>query len=135
MIDRMSEPILKAVYETLPVELTIIDANDEVIGWNKHDSRLFKRPHSSMGVNFRVCHPQASLDKVIRIVEEMKAGKREKASFWIDMKVGPEGKRRKILIEFFALRADDGTYLGCMECTQDVEGIRKLEGERRLLDE
>jgi hypothetical protein len=88
-----------------------------------------------MGVNFRVCHPQDSLDKVIRIVDEMKAGKRDRARFWIDMKAGSEGRRRKIMIEFFALRAADGTYLGCMECTQDIEEIRQLEGERRLLDE
>jgi DUF438 domain-containing protein len=135
MIDRLSEPMLKAIYETLPMELTIIDAGDEVVGWNKHDSRLFKRPLASMGVNFRVCHPQDSLENVIRIVDEMKAGKREKARFWIDLKTGFEGKKRKVLIEFYALRGDDGRYLGCMECTQDVEDIRSLDGERRLLDE
>ncbi len=31
------------------------------------------------------------------------------------------GKKHKILIEFYALRDDGGKYLGCMECTQDVE--------------
>jgi DUF438 domain-containing protein len=134
MIDRLSEPVLKAIYETLPMELTIIDADDEVIGWNKHDSRLFTRPLTSLGVNFRVCHPQDSLDKVIRIVDEMKAGKRDKARFWIDFKTGT-GEKRKVLIEFHALRDDGGRYLGCMECTQDVEELRKLEGEKRLLNE
>jgi DUF438 domain-containing protein len=28
---------------------------------------------------------------------------------------------------------NNGAYLGCMECTQDVEEIRHLEGEKRLL--
>jgi len=39
-----------------------------------------------------------------------------------------------VLIEFFALRGEGGQYLGCMEVVQDVEDIRRLEGEKRLLD-
>jgi len=134
MIDQMNDRIVKAIFETLPMEITVIDAKDEVIGWNKHESRLFKRPLSSMGLNFRICHPEASLPKVIQIVEEMRSGRRDKAQFWINMGVGPEGKKHKIYIEFHALRDDSGKYLGCMECTQDVEAIRHLEGEKRLLD-
>jgi len=38
------------------------------------------------------------------------------------------------VIEFFALRGDNGDYLGCLEVTQDMEEARRLEGERRLLD-
>jgi DUF438 domain-containing protein len=138
MLDRMSEQVVKAIFETLPVEITVIDANDEVIGWNRHDDRLFKRPLTSMGLNFRNCHPETSLSKVIQIVEEMRAGKRDSARFWIDFPMGPKtdlkSVRHKVLIEFYALRDDQGNYLGCMECTQDVEHIRKLEGEKRLLD-
>jgi PAS domain S-box-containing protein len=134
LIDQMNEKMLKALLETLPVELTVIDANDEVVGWNRHDNRLFKRPLTSMGVNFRYCHPESSLSKVIQIVEEMKAGRRDSSRFWIDMKTGPDGGKHKVLIEFFALRDDGGNYIGCLECTQDVEHIRKLEGEKRLLD-
>jgi DUF438 domain-containing protein len=32
------------------------------------------------------------------------------------------------------LRDYSGSYLGCMECTQDVQEIMELKGERRLLD-
>jgi PAS domain S-box-containing protein len=134
LIDQMNEKMLKALLETIPVELTVIDANDEVVGWNRHDNRLFKRPLTSMGVNFRLCHPEASLSKVIQIVEEMKAGTRDSARFWIDMKAASDGGKHKVLIEFFALRDEAGNYLGCVECTQDVEHIRRLEGEKRLLD-
>ncbi len=135
MIDNMNDLVVKTIFETLPVEVTVIDAHDEVIGWNKNKTRLFKRPLTALGLNFRECHPQASLEKVERIVAEMKAGRRDRARFWIDMGVGPSRERHKILIEFYALRADDGAYLGCMECTQDVEEFRALDGERRLLDE
>jgi DUF438 domain-containing protein len=134
MIDRLSEAMVRAMWEALPCEVTIIDANDEVAGWNQHETRLFHRPMSSMGLNFRECHPEESLHKVEQIVGEMRAGTRDRARFWIDMGVKGDAEKHKILIEFFALRDEKGTYLGCMECTQDVQEIRKLEGQKRLLD-
>jgi hypothetical protein len=134
MIDRMSEEIVRAMIEALPVETTVIDANDEVIGWNRHDDRIFHRPMTSMGLNFRDCHPKESLAKVEQIVNEMREGKRNSARFWIDHAITPGQKKHKILIEFYALRDYSGTYLGCMECTQDVQDIMELKGERRLLD-
>ena len=50
------------------------------------------------------------------------------AEFWIQ--VGG----RFISITYFALRAPDGAYKGCLEVSQDISEIRQLEGERRLLD-
>jgi PAS domain S-box-containing protein len=132
MFDRMDEKMVKAVIEAIPVEITVIDANDEVVAWNRHENRLFHRPQTSMGLNFRQCHPAHSLAKVEQIVSEMKAGTRQKARFWIRAKVGEE--RHMVLIEFFALRGESGEYLGCLEVTQDIEEQRGLEGERRLLD-
>lgn len=133
MLDQMNEALVKAVFETVPVEITVIDKNDEVAGWNKQENRLFKRPLTAMGVNFRECHPKESLWKVERIVDEMKTGKRDSARFWIDMTMKTGGKH-KILIEFHALRDGNGQYLGCMECTRDVEDLRNLDGEKRLLE-
>lgn len=133
-IDQMNEEMLLALIETLPAEITVIDANDEVVGWNKHDTRLFHRPMTSMGLNFRQCHPEASLPLVEKIVEDMRAARRDAARFWIDLSVPPDTAKHKILIEFYALRNPAGKYLGCMECTQDVEHIRQLQGQKKLLD-
>ena len=133
-VDRMDNEVLQAIIESLPAEITVIDAKDEVVGWNKHDTRLFSRPMTSMGLNFRECHPEKSLAVVERIVEEMRRGERNCARFWIDLPVPGDDQPHKILIEFFALRNPAGAYLGCMECTQDVESIRQLQGQKRLLD-
>ena len=133
LFDQMDTEMVRALIEALPVEITVIDAKDEVVGWNKHEHRLFRRPLTSMGLNFRQCHPQESLAKVERIVDEMRGGKRDRARFWIDLPVGGGPEKHKILIEFYALRSSSGKYLGCMECTQDVEEIRSLVGEKRLL--
>lgn len=135
MFDQMNEQIINTIIETIPMEITIIDANDEVIGWNKHETRLFTRPLTSMGLNFRQCHPEKSLAKVEQIVQEMKESKRDKARFWIDLPVGPQKDMHQILIEFYALRDYSGKYLGCMECTQDIQDMKHLEGQKRLLDE
>jgi hypothetical protein len=132
VFDRMDEKLTKAALETFPAEITVIDANDEVVAWNKNDKRLFHRPQTSMGLNFRKCHPASSLAKVEQIVAEMKTGTRQSARFWIQAKVNNE--RHLVVIEFFALRGEGGEYLGCMEVTQDIEALRHLEGERRLLD-
>ena len=134
MIDRMSDALVKAMWDALPVETTVIDANDEVVGWNKHETRIFHRPMSSMGLNFRECHPQESLQKVEQIIREMRTGERDKARFWIDLAITPGGPKHIILIEFFALRDEKGGYLGCMECSQDVQDILGLTGQKRLLD-
>ena len=87
-----------------------------------------------MGLNFRECHPQESLEKVEQIVHEMRTGKRDKARFWIDLAITPGGAKHMILIEFYALRDEKGGYLGCIECTQDVQDIQGLTGQKRLLD-
>ena len=37
-------------------------------------------------------------------------------------------------IRYFAVRDAQGAYRGCLEVSQDVTAIKKLEGNRRLLD-
>ena len=123
-----------AIFETMPIEISVLDANDEVLAWNKHDTRIFKRPEAALGMNVRNCHPKKSLDKVEQILREMKEGSRDKARFWIDLPIGQEGAKNKVLIEYYALRSPNGKYLGCMEASQNITDIQALSGEKRLVD-
>lgn len=134
MIGELPENILEAVLETIPVEFSVLDRNDKVLAWNKHKTRIFKRPSGVIGQDVRNCHPQKSLRKVEQILQEMKGGKRDKARFWIDLRLKPEGKKQKILIEYYALKDAEGNYLGCLEATQNIEELQSLTGEKRLLD-
>jgi hypothetical protein len=134
LFDRMDAAMVKAVIEAMPAEITVIDANDEVVGWNRHETRLFRRPMEAIGMNFRQCHPERSLAMVERLVGEMKAGTRDKATFWIDLEVEKGKPKHKVFIEFYALRDDKGKYIGCMEFTQDVQAMRELQGQKRLMD-
>lgn len=99
MIGKLSAELIDIIFESLPIELSVIDANDTVIGWNKHESRVFKRPEKVLGRNVRLCHPEKSLAMVEQLLAEMKAGTRDSARFWIDFPVGSERKMEKILIE------------------------------------
>jgi hypothetical protein len=134
MIGKLPHDVLEAVLETIPVEFSVLSADDKVLAWNKHESRIFKRPEGVVGRDVRDCHPHKSVDKVEQILHEMKEGSRDKARFWIDLPLHPDGDKQKVLIEYYALHDENGNYLGCLEASQNIEDIRKVEGERRLLD-
>jgi PAS domain S-box-containing protein len=134
MIGKINETVLNALLETLPVEFSILDANDKVLAWNKHTTRIFKRPEAALGRDVRNCHPEKSLDKVEQIINEMKAGARDKARFWIDLPLGEGGQKQKVMIEYYALRDEKGQYLGCLEASQNIQEIQELKGEKKLLD-
>lgn len=132
MIGNLTEDLLQALLETVPFEFSVIDENDKVLAWNKHNTRIFKRPIGVVGRDVRDCHPKKSLDKVEKLLQEMKEGKREKARFWISLPL--EEGEQKILIEYFALRGKSGKYIGCLEVTQNITDIQALKGEKRLLE-
>jgi hypothetical protein len=134
MIGKLPENILDALLETLPLEFSVVDADDKVLAWNKHETRIFKRPAGVVGKDVHNCHPKKSLDKVEKILSEMKAGKRDSASFWIDLPIGPNKEPQKVLIEYYALRDKNGKYLGCLEASQNISGHQALQGQKRLLD-
>ena len=134
MIGKLPDNVLEALIETIPLEFSIVDQDDKVLAWNKHETRIFKRPSGIVGRDVRDCHPKKSLDKVETILQEMKAGSREKARFWIDLPIGPDDEKQKVLIEYYALRDTDGKYLGCLEASQNIAEIQSLTGQKRLLE-
>lgn len=134
MIGKLPENVLESVLETIPIEFSVVDENNKVLAWNKHTTRIFKRPPGVVGKDVRNCHPKRSLDKVETILQEMKAGKRDKARFWIDLPIGPDKQKQKVMIEYYALRDADGKYLGCLEASQNIAEIQSLTGEKRLLE-
>jgi PAS domain S-box-containing protein len=134
MIGKLPENVLDAVLETVPLEFSVIDENEKVLAWNKHETRIFKRPVGVVGRDVRNCHPKKSLAKVEQILNEMRSGKRDKAAFWIDLPIGKGGEKHKVMIQYLALRDKKGKYLGCLEASQNITDIQKIKGEKRLLD-
>jgi uncharacterized protein len=130
----INETVMASLLDTLPLEFSIVDADDKVLAWNRHETRIFRRSENVLGRDVRKCHPGKSLDKVEKIIAEMKAGSRDSAEFWIDLSLQEGAAPEKVLIQYFALRDQAGKYLGCLECSQKIGHIQSLTGQKRLLD-
>lgn len=112
----------------LPVDITFVDENDEVRYFSGGPDRVFHRTNAIIGRKVQNCHPHESVHIVNRIVDAFRKGEKEVAEFWIQM--GP----KFVHIRYYALRDAEGAFRGAIEVSQDVTGIRALEGNRRLLD-
>jgi uncharacterized protein len=119
---------LTAIFSTLPVDLTFVDADDRVAFFSEGPSRVFARSRAIVGRKVQNCHPPRSVDVVDRILSDFREGRQSVAEFWIPF------TGRFVHIRYFAVRDAAGRYLGTLEVTQDVDRIRALEGQRRLLE-
>ena len=126
----LSKEVLAAMLNTMPVELTFVDADDVVRYFShEHSEKLFPRTRGAVGGKVQDCHPEKSIHLVNQILRDFRAGTREVAEFWLDF------RGKKIHVRYFPVRSDGGEYLGCLEVAQDITRIQKLEGQRLLLDE
>ena len=124
----LNQQQLKLILNTIPLDLTFIDENDEVRYFSNPEDRFFPRSPAIIGRKVEKCHPPESVHIVEKILDSFKAGTKDEASFHIQM------KGKFILIRYFAVRDENEKYLGTLEVGQDISKIRKLEGEKRLLD-
>lgn len=116
------------IFKFLPVDITYVDENDIVIFYNRGEDRVFPRSAGIIGREVKFCHPPKSVDQVLKILEEFKAGRQDTAEFWIQF------KGKFIHIRYFAVRDEELNYKGVIEMSQDITDIKKLEGDKRLLD-
>ncbi len=112
----------------LPLDISFVGVDEEVKYYSATDDRIFPRSPAVIGRSVIACHPSNSYDKVKKILTYFKEGKKDKAVFWIKM------NDRLLLISYYAVRDDNGEFIGTLEASQDVTDIKSLEGERRLLD-
>jgi hypothetical protein len=124
----LSKEEIESILDVLPIDISFVDRNDSVKYFNKAEKRIFVRTKSVIGRKVQLCHPQKSVHIVNKIVEAFKADKKDSAEFWITV------AGRLVQIRYFAVRDKKGKYLGTMEVTQDLTDIKKIEGEKRLLD-
>jgi len=118
---------LTHVLNTLPIDITFVDKNDRVKYFSQGAHRIFDRNRSILNRSVQMCHPPSSVHIVDQILDDFKSGKQDRAPFWINM------KEKFIHIEYFAVRNENGDYLGTVEMSQELTELRALEGEQRLL--
>jgi hypothetical protein len=117
---------VESIFNALPVDVTFVDKEDTVRYFSETKERIFPRTKAVIGRKVQQCHPQKSLHVVNQILDDFKNGRKEVAEFWINV------NGRFIHIRYFPVRNKSGDYLGCLEVTQDITDIKKIEGEKRL---
>ena len=128
LVHNLSYEQIDAIMETLPFEVTFVDADDTVAYFNRLDKeKIFVRTRSVIGRKVLKCHPEKSVDQVLAIVEGFKSGTMDMAEFWIDF------KGDKVHICYYPVRDDKGTYMGVLEVTQMIGRLQTLSGQKRLL--
>ena len=129
LVEGLSYEQLDAIMESLPFEVTFVDAEDTVAYFNRLDKeKIFPRTRSVIGRKVDKCHPEKSVHMVGRIVDGFKNRTMDKAEFWINF------RDEKVLIRYFPVYNDNDEYMGVLEVTQEISWLQKLEGEKRLLD-
>jgi DUF438 domain-containing protein len=129
MIENLKKETIEDMLDTMPVEISFINENNEVKYFNKNGNRIFPRPRSIVGKKVQQCHPAKSIHIVEKLIQDFRNKKRKNAIFWIDL------QDKKILIRYFPVWDKKGNYKGCLEFSEDITDIQKLTGEKRLLDE
>jgi hypothetical protein len=128
LIRNLSYEQIDAIMETLPFEVTFVDAEDTVAYFNKLDkTKIFPRTRSVIGRKVDKCHPEKSVGMVTQIVDGFKDRTMDHAEFWIDF------RDDKILIRYYPVYSEAGEYMGVLEVTQAIGAIQKIEGEKRLM--
>ncbi len=118
---------VNTILNTIPFDMTFVDANDRVKYFTQGKERVFDRPITIIGREVKHCHPPKSVHIVEKIVEDLKSGKKEHEDFWIKM------GEQFVYIRYFAVRSKAGEFLGTLEITQNIKPIIELEGEKRLM--
>lgn len=120
---------LTAMLNILPIDITFIDKDGIVKYFSQSSERIFARTKAVIGRSVQNCHPPASVHIVDKMIEDFKAGIKDSEDFWI--KMGP----KYIYIRYFAVRDENGQYLGTVEATQNIKPIQEIQGEKRLVSE
>ncbi|NLL81039.1 MAG: DUF438 domain-containing protein [Tissierellia bacterium] len=125
----LSTKELNLILNNLPGDFTFVDKDNIVKYFSNSKDRIFARTKAVIGRAVENCHPPASVNVVDQIINDFKSGKKDKESFWLTR------GDLFVLIQYFAIRDDDGEFVGVLEHSQDVAPIRALTGEKRLVEE
>lgn len=119
---------IEHIFSHLPVDVTFVDKDGIVKFFSASKERIFHRTKTIIGRKVENCHPPASVHIVEQIAADLKSGKKDQEAFWIKM------GEKFVYIQYFAVRDGEGEFLGVLEATQDIQPLRQLTGEKRIMD-
>lgn len=109
---------LTAMLNTIPMEISFIDAND-INRYFNEGPKEFKRPLSAIGREVYFCHPPKVEPIVRNILESFKDNSVDSVPVWM------EKNGKTMYITYTAVRDRNEKYLGAIELVQDMEFARE----------
>lgn len=119
---------IEHIFSHLPIDVTFVDKDGIVKFFSASKERIFHRTKTIIGRKVENCHPPASVHIVEQIAADLKSGKKDQESFWIKM------GQKYVHIQYFAVRDEQGEFLGVLEATQDIKPLQEITGEKRIMD-
>ena len=121
---------LRAILNILPMELTIIDDDDINRFFDEDDNKVFLRPKMALNRNMYSCHPPRVVNMVSQVLDDFKSGRKD------SVHVLSTVNNIEVLTNYYALRDENGEYLGTMEAVLHIDGIIKCakEDKQGLID-
>lgn len=114
---RLTIEQLNGIFRAIPQEFDFIDENDIVKWYSNNSMRLFGRDKSALNKHVLDVHPGKSNKRINKLLDQMHSGEISQQVMVIP------AKGKQIQISFFAVRDDEGNYIGCIEVTQDVSHL------------
>ena len=105
---------LAAMLNTLPMEITFVDADDFNRYFNE-GPKLFNRPSMAIDRKVFTCHPPKIQPMVQAIIDDFRSGKRDQVPVWM------EKHGHTVFVNYMAVRDKAGTYLGTLEIVQNMD--------------
>lgn len=117
---RLSLKEIQQIFEALPLELDLVDANDNFV-WYTHDGdRINARDVRQLSEPISECHPPKALVHAQQIIDSLRKGIADVVpSAYMD-------SGHRIMTWYIAIRDIDGHYLGTIEVSQKVDQIVDL---------
>lgn len=110
----MTVPQLTALLNTIPMEISFIDA-DNINRYFNEGPKVFKRAGMAIDREVFSCHPPKVEPMVRSILDSFRDGSRDSVPVWM------EKNGRTMLVNYLAVRDQKGNYLGAAELVQDME--------------
>ena len=115
---RLTPAQIAALFNTIPMEITFVDA-DDINRFFNEGPKVFKRPGMALGRDVHSCHPPKIEAMARAVIEDFRSGKRDSVPIWM------EKGGRTMLVTYMAVRNDAGEYLGTVELVQDMEFAKR----------
>ncbi|WP_125704575.1 PAS domain-containing protein [Lacticaseibacillus daqingensis] len=114
---RLTLTEVQQIFSTIPFEIDLIDHTDHFSWFSNKPNREHVRSPKALGEHVKDCHPAKAWPIVSKIIDSFKDGSRD----FVARPLMMHGHR--VFIQYYALRDEDGAYLGTIEFTGSVEAI------------